>query len=82
MCCFVTITFLMQYLALKVLSSDRVSAQSLGLSCITCAIDINPTIFLSLEHVLPFIQAQDPKLRSSVSKVCTYIVAITALDIV
>ncbi len=59
----------MQYLTLNVLSSNRISAQSLGLSCITSAIDINPETLLSLECIVPFLQAQDPKLRSSVSKV-------------
>lgn len=64
--------FCMQYLKVNVLSSDRVSAQSLGLSCITNAIDINPHILTSLESVSTFLKAQDPKLRSSVTKVRTY----------
>lgn len=51
------------------LSSARISAQSLGMVCITAAVDINPNVLKSLESIVPFLESQDPKLRSSVSKV-------------
>lgn len=59
-----------QYLNLNVLSSDRISAQSLGLACITSAIEIDPNIITSLESIGPFLVAQDPKLRSRIVMVC------------
>lgn len=60
-----------QFLMTRVLSSDRISAQSLGLVCITSAVEINLDILTSLESIVPFVEARDPKLRSSSTKVCT-----------
>ena len=45
------------------------STQSLGLTCITCAVAINPSFIESLEFITTFLEARDPKLRSSVAKV-------------
>lgn len=59
----------MQFLLENVLSAERISAQSLGLVCITAALDINHQCLNSLELILPFLKSEDPKLRSSVSKV-------------
>lgn len=52
-----------------VLSSTQISAQSLGLACITSAIEIDPHAMTSLESIATFLVAEDPKLRSGVAKV-------------
>lgn len=59
----------LQHLLLSTLSSNRVSAQSLGLMCISYSVDLMPSSITTLEPFFPFITASDPKLRSSVSKV-------------
>lgn len=51
------------------LTSNRISAQSLGLTCVTSAIEIDPLILTSLDPIAPFLAAEDPKLRSGVVKV-------------
>lgn len=53
----------------KILPSHRVSAQSLGMACITSAVDVHPSHLMSLDSITTFMTAQDPKLRSSVTKV-------------
>ncbi len=57
---------------LKVLSSHRVSIQSLGLACITCTVAIDPDCLTSLEFITTFVKASDPKLRSNAVKVNTF----------
>lgn len=55
------------------LKNGRVSAQSLGLACITAAVDLAPSVLLSLDLLIPFTTAGDPKLRNravKVSKLC------------
>ena len=47
----------------------RVSAQSLGLACITAAVDISPPILPTLEPLEMFAFADDPKLRCRFIKV-------------
>jgi hypothetical protein len=61
--------FFPQFLMNTVLSSTRVSAQSLGLACITSAVEINPHVMTSLDPISRFLVAHDPKLRSGVAKV-------------
>ena len=62
-----------QFMLKDILSAERVSAQSLGLTCITAAVDISPNILNSLDQILPFMESQDPKLRGSTSKVVKFI---------
>ena len=42
----------------------RVSVKSLGLSCITAALDMYPYTCITLEFVESYLSAKDPKLRS------------------
>ena len=58
-----------QYLLDTVLKNGRVSAQSLALACITAAVDLQPSLLVSLDTLTPFTTAQDPKLRSRAAKV-------------
>ena len=58
-----------QYILNSVLPNMRVSAQSLGLGCITAAVDISPTILPTLESLEVFAFADDPKLRCRFIKV-------------
>lgn len=46
------------------LADGRVSVKSLGLSCITAALDIYPYTCVTLESAESYLTAKDPKLRS------------------
>ena len=52
------------------LEDGRVSVKSLGLSCITAALDIYPFKIITLESVESYLPAKDPKLRSQAVMVC------------
>jgi len=60
-----------QYILNNVLLNTRVSAQSLGLACITAAVDICPPILQQLAPLEVFANADDPNLRCRFSKVLT-----------
>ena len=60
-----------QYILNNVLLNTRVSAQSLGLACITAAVDICPPILQQLASLEVFANADDPNLRCRFSKVLT-----------
>ena len=49
---------------------SRVSVKSLGLSCITAALDIYPYTCITLEFVESYLSAKDPKLCSQAVMVC------------
>ena len=63
-------SLLIQYIQNSVLPNMRVSAQSLGLACITAAVDISLPILPTLEPLEMFAFADDPKLRCRFVKVC------------
>lgn len=62
---------LLQHIYTNVLEDSRVSVKSLGLSCITAALDIYPYTCITLDSVESHLQAKDPKLRSQAVLVCT-----------
>ena len=60
----------MQYIQEVVLPSNRVSAVSVGLACLTACADLVPSLTPSLSPYLSFISHNDPKLKSRSAKVC------------
>ena len=69
-------SLLIQYILNSVLPNMRVSAQSLGLACVTAAVDISPLILPTLEPLEMFALADDPKLRCRFIKVSGYLITI------
>ena len=63
------VSIYLQYVLNTVLKNGRVSAQSLGLACITAAVDLAPSVLLTLDLLIPFTTAGDPKLRNRAVKV-------------
>ncbi len=64
-----SVTLFLQYVLETVLKNGRVSAQSLGLACVTAAVDLSPSVLSSLTPLIPFTTAGDPKLRNRAVKV-------------
>lgn len=67
---YITQTVQLQHIYTNVLEDSRVSVKSLGLSCITAALDMYPYPCITLDSVESYLQAKDPKLRSQAVLVC------------
>ena len=63
-------TVQLQHIYTNVLEDSRVSVKSLGLSCITAALDIYPYACITLDSAESYLLAKDPKLRSQAVMVC------------